>query len=310
MPQMNTAQIRVIDPVLATIAQGFRHPELVGHALFPRVPVQVSGGQILEFGKESFKLYSARRAPGSATRRIQFGYLGKSFALVQDALEAPVPIEHQRDASRIPGVDLGQRAVNTAMRSLSLTLENDQAQLATAAGSYDSAHKVALTGNDKWSDHTNSDPTAHIETGREAVRASVGIYPNTLVLSAQAFKAVKHHPKIVERFKYTGRDTLSTDLLASLWEIERVVIGRAVVSDDAGSLSDVWGNNAILAYVPTASSGPEDPSYGYTYTMDGHPLVEQPYYDNNTKSWVYPVTYERVPVLSGILSGYLIQNPA
>lgn len=303
------SQMRIIDPVLSNLAQGYQHAEHVGHALFPRVSVRASGGQVLEFGKESFKLYQTRRAPGTATRRIQFGYLGKPFALVQDALENQVPREYLRDAAEVPDIDLGQRAVNGTMRALSLNLEYDQALLATNAANYDNDHKITLAGADKWSDAT-SDPAGDIETGKEAVRASVGIHPNTLLLSAQAFSVIKNHPDVVERFKYTSRDSITPDMLAALWDLEKVVVGKAVAFDDAGASTDIWGNNAILAYVPTNPSGLEEPAFGYTYTMDGHPLVEKPYYENNAKSWIYPVTYERVPVLTGILSGYLIINPA
>ncbi|MEO5341066.1 MAG: major capsid protein [Magnetococcus sp. MYC-9] len=306
---MSSSQIRVLDPVLTEVAQGFRHEEHVGLTLFPRVMVQSSGGQVLEFGKESFKLYQARRAPGSATRRVQFGYLGRSFALVQDALEGQVPREYLRDAARIPGVELGQRAVRGTLRALSLTLEYDQARLATTASHYDSNHKLSLTGTDKWSD-AGSDPSGDINTGKEAVRASVGVYPNTLLLSAQAFNALKEHPKVVDRFKYTSRDSVTPEMLAALWDLQRVVVGKAVAFDDVGNDLDIWGNNAVLAYVPANSSGMEDPSFGYTYTMQGHPLVEKPYYENNAKSWIYPVTYERLPVLTGMLSGFLIQTPA
>ena len=306
---MSVSQVRVIDPVLTEIAQGFRHVEHVGHILFPQVPVQVSGGQVLEFGKESFKLYQARRAPGSATKRVQFGYMGKSFALVQDALEGQVPREYLRDASRAPGVDLGQRAISSTLRALSLTLEYDQATLATTPGNYDTDHRVALSGADKWSD-AGSDPAADIAMGKEAVRASVGVYPNTMLLSAQAFNALKEHPKVLERFKYTSRDSVTPDMLAALLDLQQVSVGTAVAFDDAGNDLDIWGNNAVLAYVPVKSSGMEDPSFGYTYTMQNHPLVEKPYYENNAKSWIYPVTFERLPVLTGILSGYLIQTPA
>ncbi|MBF0339779.1 MAG: major capsid protein [Magnetococcales bacterium] len=307
---MNLSQVRVVDPILSNVAQGYRNADLVGFKLFPGIPVQTSGGQVIEFGRESFKLYSARRAPGSNTRRIDFGYLGNPFALVQDSLEGKVPTEWSRNASQVPGIDLGQRAVTTTMRSLTLSLENEQAQLATNAANYDNNHKVALTGTNKWSDYGHSNPTGDIETGREAIRASVGIYPNTLLLSALAFKAVKNHPGIIDRFKYTSRDSVTSEMLAQMWSLDQVVIGGAVVFDDANASADVWGNNAVLAYVPRQSSGMEDPSFGYTYTMQGHPLAEQPYYDNNAKSWIYPVTYERAPVLSGILSGYLIQDPA
>ena len=306
---MSPSQIRVIDPVLTEIAQGYRHSEHVGHTLFPKVPVSVSGGQVLEFGKESFKLYQARRAPGSATKRISFGYLGKSFALVQDALEGQVPREYLRDAAQTPGIDLGGRAINSTLRALSLTLEYDQARLATDVANYDNDHKVALSGGDLWSDGS-SDPTSHINTGKEAIRTSVGIYPNTLLLSAQAFNVLKSHPTIVDRFKYTSRESVTPEMLSALLDLEQVVVGKAVAFDDAGNDIDILGNNAILAYVPTSPSGMEDPSFGYTYTMDGYPLVEKPYYEQNAKSWIFPVTYERAPVLTGILSGYLIQTPA
>ena len=86
------------------------------------------------------------------------------------------------------------------------------------------------------------------------------------------------------------------------------MVGRAVTAGAGDAFSDVWGPDAVLAYVPQQASSMEEPSYGYSYTMDGHPLVEQPYYDNNAKSWLYPATYERAPVISGMEAGYLFQN--
>lgn len=305
---LSTNQVRVIDPILTTVVQGYKHPERVGHHLFPGVPVQISGGQVMEFGKESFKLYNARRAPGGTTKRIQFGYLGKPFSLVQDSLEAPVPREFVRDAS-VPGINLGSRAVNTVMQSLTLTLENDQAALAINAANYDASHKVALAGTAKWSDPAGK-PMTDIDAGREAIRSTVGIYPNVLLLSATAFNALKNNPSITDRFKYTNAGAITEDMLARLLSVAKVVVGSAISFNDAGVSTDIWGNNAVLAYVPASPSGMEEPSYGYTYTMEGNPLVEVPYYDNTNKSWVYGVNYERVPVLSGITSGYLIQTPA
>lgn len=303
---MNAAGTRVINPILSTVAQGYQQNELVGSALFPRVPVEISGGQILEFGKESFKLYNSRRAPGGPTKRISFGYLGKPFALFNDALEAPVPREFLRDAKVMPGLDLGQRAVNLVMRSLLLGLEVAQATLATDAAQYDAGHKITLAGVAKWSDPA-ADPIVQMETYKEAIRSTVGISPNTLLLSAQAYAAAKTNAKIRAQFQYTTADSITLEMLARVFDVEKLVVGKAITSDDAGVISDVWGNNAILAYVPDVPTSMEVPSYGYTYTMTGHPLVEEPYYDNNSKSWIYGVGFERAPVLSGITSGYLIQ---
>lgn len=305
---LSNSGARVIDPILTTVVQGYKNAELVGHNLFPAVPVQVSGGQVIEFGRESFRLYSSKRAPGGATKRMQFGYLGKPFALLQDSLEAVVPREHMRDASRVPGIDLGSRAVNLTMKAMQLALENDQAALATNAANYDAGHKVALAGAAKWSAATG-DPHADVDAGREAVRASTGVYPNVLMLSALAFKACRNNPNVKANFQYTTHESLTEAMLANYFSVDKVIVGKAITFSDANAATDVWGNNAILAYVPGSPSGMEEPSFGYTYTMEGNPAVEPAYYDNNSKSWIYGVNYERAPVLSGITSGYLIQNP-
>ena len=303
-----TAQARVVDPVLSNVAQGYKHVEHVGSILFPRVPVFVRGGQIIEFGRESFRRYNARRSPGAATKRVEFGHLGKPYALFQDALEGKVPREHMDDASQVPGIDLGSRAVNGVMSIMSLGLEIEQASIATDANNYDANHKVALVGNQVWTDQANSDPIGDIDTGREAIRASVGLYPNTALLSAKAFTAAKKHPAVLDRFKFTSSDSVTPAMLANLWDIERVVVGKAVVFEDDDSATDVWSNGVVLAYTSLGSIGAEEPSYGYTYTLNGHPLSEPTYWDSNAKSWIYPITYERAPVLSGITAGYLIEN--
>jgi hypothetical protein len=313
MPLSNSS-VRVIDPVLSNVAQGYNILDMVGNKLFPRVPVQTRGGQIIEFGREAFRLYQTKRSPGGRTARIQFGYLGKPFALFQDAVEAPVPREYQQDAKVVPGLDLGRRAVNVGMRNMLLSLEVDQANTATNASSYSAGNKVALAGATKWSASTGN-PLTDIDTGREAIRQATGMYPNTLVLSAVAFNACKNNPNIVARFQYNGKagtdaSQITPQMLAGLFNLKEVVVGGGIYWNDANVSADIWGNNAVLAYVPPPGDlSIEEPSYGYTYTFEGNPLVEEPYWEPQSKSWVYGVTYERVPVLSGISAGYLIQNP-
>jgi hypothetical protein len=308
---MNTRQARVIDPILTTHSLGYRNGQHIGMELFPRVGVGQRGGQIIKFGKEAFILHNARRAPGAGTKRITFNYGTETYGLVQDALEAAVPREVMQDASQVPGIDLAARAVNVTLSSLSLALENEQATLATTAANYDADHKVALAGTDKWSD-PDSDPVAQVKEYREAVRATIGIYPNKLVLSAQAFNAASNHPKIVARFQYKANESVNVtaEMLATLFGVKKVVVGEAIAVSEQGATFDVWGNNAILAYVPEDGQTIEVPSYGYTYTLDGNPSVETPYWDLNSKSWVYGVTYERQPLITGMAGGFLIQNPA
>jgi len=307
---MNTRQARVIDPVLTTIAQGYKHADRVGSTLFPAIPVEVRGGTVLEFGREGFRIYAARRAPGANTLQISFGYKGKPFELVQDALNSAIPRELLHDARAVPSVDLGIRAINTCMHSLTLSLEDEQAKLATDPDRYSADHKLSLSGDSQWSS-SDSDPKKDIETAKEAVRTTAGLDPNKMVVSKPVFNALKDHPRITERFKYTSSDSITAAMLANLFDLDTLAVGKAAAlasADENASFVDVWGNCAVLAYVPNAPSGAEEPSFGYTYTLTGHPFVEEPYWDGDRKSWVYGVTYERLPVLTGIASGFLFQN--
>jgi hypothetical protein len=288
-------------------AQGYTNAEFVGGFLFPRAPVDGRQRQVLQFGKESFKLYNARRAPGSPTKRINVGYAGKPFALLQDSLEAVVPRENQQEAMGTLGLDLAAVHVDTVMRALMLGLEVEQASIARDAGNYSAGAKFAPTGTDKWSD-PSSDPIADVSNAREVVRSRIGQYPNTLVLGAKVMAVLKRHPKIVDRIKFTQFAAVTEAMLAELFEVDTVKVAKAVMADENDVFSDIWGTDAVLAYVPKQVSSIIQPSYGYTYTLNGNPLVENPYWDNNAKAAVYGVTFERAPVITGADSAFLLQD--
>lgn len=315
---MSLAQTRLADPVLTRVAQGYTNPDFVGGALFPSVPVAVSGGQIIEFDRAAFVRYQARRAPGSDTKRIPMGYFGRPYRLVNEGLDAQVPRELARDAQKVPGVDLGSRAINVTMRALRLGLEIDQAALARDTNSYPASNRIALAPGARWSDAAVN-PSTSIEAGREAIRNAVGMYPNVAVLSARAYAAARQNPQVLDRVKYSTTDSVTTEVLGRLWDIPRVLVGKAVQAANndplpgpapAGTFTDVWGTDVVLAYAPERPSGAEEPSFAYTYEMEGHPVVEEVRWDGDSRSWIYGVSYERAPVLSGISAGYLIQTAA
>lgn len=307
MPQMNPAQARVIDPVLTQIARGYRNAILAGAALFPYVPVGARGGRVIQFGKEHFRLYNTARAPGGQVARVTAGYGSLQYALEQHGIEEAVPYELMDDAAKVPGVDLGAAAVNRGQDIIGLRLEKAQADLARNDAAYASTNKVTLSGTDQWSD-PGSDPIGDIEAAKEAIRTQIGARPNTLLIGGAVFAALKVHPKITDRIKYTSREVATPDLLAALFGVTTVAVGDAVYQG-ASAMADVWGGDAILAY--TALGGIADagrPSYGYTYRLDGAPVVEEPYQDRSIRSWVYPVFDEVSPVIAGADAGFLFRN--
>lgn len=310
MSDLNVRTARVIDPVLSGVAQGYRHVQRVGNVLFPTVPVLQRGGKVIEFGLESFYDYKARRAPGADAINIQFGYEGRPFSLDQYTIDAPVPREFVQESQTVPGVDMGKRAVTTVMDSLTLSLEVEQAQIASDPANYPGNNRVALSGSERWDD-PDSNPLSDIEMAKEAVRTTCGVEPNRMVIANAGFKALKHHPKIAERFKYTTAESVTATMLAGLFDLDELAVGKTMYLDPAAAtptFREAWNNVAVLAYTPTQDRSIEQPSYGYTYTLQGHPFVEPPRWEGGKRSWVYGVTYERKPLLTGIASGFLFQN--
>jgi len=310
MPQMSLAQARVVDPILSTVAQGYQNNELIGNALFPHVQVAARAGKILAFGKESFMAYDTARAPGGAIKRISLGYSSASYALVDHALAASVPVEVIEEAQSVPGVNLAASAIRTVQDALSLRLEVEQAALATAAGNYQASNKATLSGTSQWSDFgAVSDPINDIEAAKEAIRGKVGRRPNVVVMGAAVLAKLKMHPKIIERIKYTGRDVATVELLASLFGVQRVLVGDAVAATDAGVFSDVWGKSVIVAYTELGSQAEMGrPSFGYTYQLSGYPAVSPARYDRDTRTWLYDVADAVKPVIAADLAGFLLSG--
>lgn len=312
MTQMTPAQSRIIDPILTTHAQGFVRPGNVGRLLFPIATVLSYGGQRISFGKESFRRYNTRRAPGTEAKTVTFGYEGERYSIIPRALDAIVPRELMQDAAQVPGIDLASDAVDLVLDALELDHEYDCAAIALNASNYDNDHKVTLTGNNRWPGSAG-DPNKDVRTGCEAIRESIGIRPNLAILSPSAFNACEGNQDIIERIKYTGRDSVTVELLAKLWRIDQVVVGEAVgASGPNDAFGDIWGTDVVLAYVAPPVGGNRRnaarPSYGYTYAIQGHPLVEKGRWDAGKRSWVYGVSADRDPVLTGVTAGYLIKS--
>jgi hypothetical protein len=307
---MSNAQARVIDPILSTVAQGYSQNDLVASALFPTVDVTQRGGKILQFGKESFQLFNGVRSPGENTKRLRFGYLGTPYSLSDASLEGQVPTETEQEAMAVPGINLGQQAIYVVSSAMATSLEKASADLARNASSYGSNNKTTLSGTSQWSDFSGtSDPIKDVEVAKNAVRGQIGKKPNTMIVGSATMTYLRQHPKIVDRIKYTGRDVATNELLAALFGVARVFEGESIYATDAGVITDIWGKDVVLAYTNISDAQSYGlPSYGYTYTLQGYPQVEEPYYDRNAKSWIYPVTRVEAPVIAAASAGFLLIN--
>lgn len=83
-----------------------------------------------------------------------------------------------------------------------------------------------------------STPIATIDEQKDLMNSSTGMMPNTLVLGANVKRALRSNPDITDRIKYTERGVADNDTLASLFEVDRVVVARAVYNAADEGLED------------------------------------------------------------------------
>lgn len=317
--QMTLEQIRLKqNPVLTNILLGLGQGTMIAERLFPRLPQALSKVTFAKAGDERLRRYNLRRAPGATTKRVSIKYDGATYEVKQYAVDVPIPRELVRESEAAArfnltaNLDISRIAMVTANDILALDYEIEVAGLATDAAHYAAGHVLNLTTGTKWSEDTGT-PISDISDAMEVIRKKIGKRPNRLVLSADAAHAIRHNTETRGYLPSTQMGPASLDQLKSILGLAEVVVGDAVWINDADIGADVWGNNAVLAYVPALSGSSGDislaePAFGFTNVIEGHPFAEQPRYDGDAKSWIYGATYERQANIAYNQAAFLFTN--
>lgn len=316
---MTPAEIRLNQhPILTKLMLGMGQGTMIAEKLFPRLPQVLSNVNLVNLGDERLRRYNLRRAPGAPTKRINIKYEGKVYTVEEYSVEVPIPrglLREDEEARKLNiGVNLGisRIAMKTAMDVLGLDYEIEVGMMATNVGTYAAGHVLPLAGGTKWSAATGL-PVTDIKEAKEIIRKKIGKRPNRLALSADAYTALCSNVQVLSRLPSTFTGDAGIAELQRILEIEEIVVGDAIWKDESDNTTDVWGNNAILAYVPKMAGDGADislaePAFGFTNVIEGSPYAEAPYYENGSKSWIYGGTYERKPNVAYNTAAFLFAN--
>jgi hypothetical protein len=138
-------------------------------------------------------------------------------------------------------------------------------------GSSTGGDLAAGTDYTAWDDVTST-PLEDIDNQKEAIEGATGYLPNKLCINRKVWHALRNHPDIVDRIKYTSSEPVAMGIVARLMELDEIVIGAGVRNTAAqgvtGAYSYIFGSHALLAYVPPSPSL-MSPSAGYTFRWTG-----------------------------------------
>jgi len=234
------------DAILTNISIQYRNAAYVGTQLLPIVPVKKKSDiyYIYDSKADRFRIPDSLRAPKTESKTVDWKVTEDSYNCKEYALNDLID-DIERDNADKP-LNLEVDTVEFLTDIIQLGLEW---RIKTVV-------EAALTGHTpttKWSTPATSDPITDIETGKAAIHAVIFRHPNILLLGQQVYDVLKHHPDILDRIKYVQKGTVTAELLASIFEVDKVIIGASGYNTKKEGQTAVynylWGKNAILAYV-------------------------------------------------------------
>jgi len=285
MPNPTQSDLHVNVPLTnVSVAYMQDKSSFIADKIFPRVPVQKQSDLYWKYSKSDWRRTDAqKRAPGTETA-------GTGWKVDTDQYFAQVwgvhkDIDDQIRANADSNWSLDKDATTFVTNQLLLRRDLDWNDSYFKEGVWaKDLTGVASSPNStqflRWSDSA-SDPIVQFANLQTEFVLQAGRKANTLVLGAEAITSLKNHPDIIDRIKYTQRGVVTEDLLASLFDVEKVLVSYAsftdvaerndtVEQDDAATYEFMTNSkSALLCYTPNTPSL-MTPAAGYTFTWNGY----------------------------------------
>ena len=267
MPQPTSSDVHV-DAILSNMTVAFMQEAyaFVAGRAFPTVNVQKQTDKYFTYSQaDFFRDQVQRRADGTESAGTGYSlstatYNAEVYALHKDIgdqtrANADIPLNMDMDATRF----LSQQML--------IRQEVQWASDAFTTGVWG----TDATPGTLW-DAASSTPIADVETAKNTVLTNTGYVPNTVIMSYKVFSALVDNSDIVDRIKYTSQESVTEELLARLFGVDRVLIMAATYNTAAegatASYSLVGDKDVLVCYTP-ANPGLMVPSAGYNMVWTG-----------------------------------------
>lgn len=294
-----------VDPVLSNVSKAYQNEMYIAEMLLPSFKVGTQRGKYYQYDQAKFRRNSTLRAAGAKAKEVEYGLSTASYAAEDHALKEKTPWEiiKQADSALDPERDATENVTEQLMIDKEVALATSMADTGTLT------QNTTLSGTSQWSDYTNSDPIGDVRTGMQTVQQAIGRKPNTLVLGKQTYDQLIDHPTIVERVKYSLGAAVTPDLLARIFDVQKVIVAEAIYNTategQSDSLSYIWGKHAWLLYI-TPAPRLRQVTFGYTFKWEDRKVKK--WDDEDAEARYVRVNENYVQKFVATEAAYLIKN--
>jgi len=306
MPNPSQSDLHVNVPLTnVSVAYMQSADSYIADKVFPKVPVKKQSDLYWKYSKSDWRRTDvARRAPSTETPGVGWNvttdqYFAHVYGVhkdIDDQLRANADSNFilDRDSTEfVTNQLLLKRDVDWAAKYFTSNTWDVDLTAGNSNPVYNGLTQTGFSGTvpySKWSD-AGSDPIGVVARAVIAFRKNTGFAPNIMVLGADVMTALKQHPDIIDRIKYTQRGIVTEDLIATMFGVKELYTSYATATttsttaagDGTGiqipdaKAQDARANfnfindskSALLCYAPSAPSL-MTPSAGYTFTWNGY----------------------------------------
>jgi hypothetical protein len=267
MPQPTQSQVHV-DAILTNMSVAYMQDaeSFVASKVFPTVNVAKQSDKYFTYTQADFyRDQAVVRADGTESAGSGYGLSTDTYSSSVYALHKDIgdQVRANSDSPLDPDMD----ATRFLTHQMLIRQERDWAGTHFTTGVWG----TDSTPSTLWS-ASGSDPIGDIEDGKNTILSNTGYLANTLVLSYNAYSILKNHVDVVDRYKYTSAESISPDLMARLFEVDRIFVMKGVFNSAAegatASYGQIGDKDALLCYV-APQAGLMTASAGYNFVWTG-----------------------------------------
>lgn len=267
---------------LTNIAVAFMQDDndFIADKVFPLVPVSKQNDKYFVYEKAGFRRDEAQlKAPGTPPSMGGYDLSTDSYSC--DVYAYAHEIADQVVANADSPLQLERAGAMLVAEKIKIKREKDFVSSYMTSGIWGGDYtgvSGAPTGNEVrfWDDYANSDPIADIRAAKIEIKRKTGKFPNKLVLGLEVFEAIKDHPDIIDRIKYTGTNNnparVNLQTIAQVFEVDEILVAAATENTEkegqTAAYSFICGKTALLTYTPSAP-GIMTAASGYTFAWSG-----------------------------------------
>jgi hypothetical protein len=250
----------------------------IADKVFPKVPVKKQSNSYVKYSKTDWRRTEVqKRAPGTETVGVGWKTSHDFYYCHVYGVHKDIDDQVRSNADSI--YNLERDSTEFITNQMLLRRDLDWNAQFFQAGVWETEYDGG-TDFTQWDD-AGSDPVSDLSNWQIEFRKLTGFSPNTMVLGAHTMAALKQHPAIIERIKYTQRGIVSEDLIATLFGVNKLYTSYATVAtgpettdmqtqDAAGTFDFITPSKGALLLYTTSSPSLQTPTAGYTFTWNGY----------------------------------------